>query len=85
MLAWSCNPAETVALAVDLQPEGVTVISMCPGWVATDMGNSPAATVGAKPELDARTSITMQLKVIDGLALEQTGTFFNHTGKAVPW
>lgn len=79
-------PAETVALALDLQEEGITLICMCPGWVATDMGSSSATAMEvAGPTLDAPTSIAGMLKVIDGLTPEQTGSFYNYEGKIVPW
>lgn len=82
-----CLPvAVSVAMAVDLKKDGVTVISLCPGWVATDMGATAADTLGIdKPSLDAPTSVSCQLKVIDGLTLEKSGTFFNHEGNVVPY
>jgi hypothetical protein len=49
------------------------------------MGSGASSVTGAKPDLDAHTSISMMLKVIDGLSLDQSGTFYNHTGKVVPW
>ncbi|BDA47289.1 Uncharacterized oxidoreductase C663.09c [Coccomyxa sp. Obi] len=76
----------TVALAVDLQEEGITVIAMCPGWVDTDMGSSATDGLGIeKPPLDPPTSVGMQLKVIDGLTLEKSGTYFNHEGNGLPF
>ncbi len=76
----------TVSLAVDLEAEGVTVVSMCPGWVATDMGTTASVSVGIeRPPLDTPTSVAAQLKVIDGLKLENTGTFFSHEGKVLPY
>ncbi|EIE23423.1 NAD(P)-binding protein [Coccomyxa subellipsoidea C-169] len=78
--------AVTVSLAVDLEAEGVTVVSMCPGWVATDMGTTASVSVGIeRPPLDTPTSVAAQLKVIDGLKLEKTGTFFSHEGKVLPY
>ena len=78
--------AVTVAMAVDLKKDGITAISMCPGWVATDMGSTAAGTLGIEtPPLEAPESISCQLKVIDGLTLEKSGTFFNHEGAVVPY
>ena len=78
--------AETASLALDLHDEGITVISICPGWVATDMGSSSAAAMKIDgPGLDAPTSIAGMLKVVEGLTLEQTGTFYNYEGKVVPF
>ncbi|KAK9905692.1 hypothetical protein WJX75_004687 [Coccomyxa subellipsoidea] len=77
---------ETAALALDLHDEGITIISICPGWVATDMGSSSAAAMKiAGPGLDAPTSIAGMLKVVEGLTLEQTGTFYNYQGNVVPY
>ena len=62
------------------------MISICPGWVATDMGAGSAAAMNIPgPTLDAPTSIAGMLKVVDGLTLEQTGSFYNHQGKVVPF
>ncbi len=78
--------AETAALALDLHEEGITLIAMCPGWVATDMGSSSATAMGiAGPGLDAPTSIAGMLKIIDGLTLGQTGSFYNYKGDIVPF
>ncbi len=78
--------AATVALAVDLQEEGITLIAMCPGWVDTDMGSSATDELGmGKPPLDPPTSVAAQLKVIDGLTPEKTGTYFNHEGDVLPF
>ncbi|EIE23424.1 C-signal [Coccomyxa subellipsoidea C-169] len=76
--------AVSVALAVELKKEGITVTSQCPGWVDTDMGSSASDTLGIdRPPLDTPTSVAAQLKVIDGLTLEKSGTFFNHEGLVV--
>lgn len=76
--------AVSVALAVELKKEGITVTSQCPGWVDTDMGSSASDSLGIdRPPLDTPTSVAAQLKVIDGLTLEKSGTFFNHEGQVV--
>ena len=58
--------AESLSLANDLQEEGITVISMDPGWVKTDMG-------GPMADIDAPESIAGQIKVYDALKLKDTG------------
>lgn len=69
-----------------MREEGITLIAMCPGWVDTDMGSGAAGMLGmAKPPLTAPTSVAMQLKLIDGLTLEKSGTYFNHEGNIVPF
>jgi NAD(P)-dependent dehydrogenase (short-subunit alcohol dehydrogenase family) len=65
-------------LAIDLAHRGVTVVSISPGWVRTDMGGKDAP-------LAPETSIRGVRKVIDGLSLEKSGKFFNHDGSAIAW
>jgi NAD(P)-dependent dehydrogenase (short-subunit alcohol dehydrogenase family) len=47
--------ALTLVLAAELNPSGISVISFCPGWVATDMGgkNAPRSPKTAGAELAA--------------------------------
>ena len=71
-------PAESMSLAADLKDEGITVISMDPGWVRTDMG-------GPMADIDAPESIAGQLKVYDALTLEDTGKFYKYDGSIVPF
>ena len=66
------------ALAMDLQPEGFTVIVVHPGWVRTDMGG-PSALI------DAVESVTGLKAVIDGLTPSDTGRFINYDGSEIPW
>ena len=68
----------TRILASDLKKYGIIVISMHPGWVRTDMGG-PAAPV--LPE-DSASGI---VKVVDSLDIENTGKFYDYTGKEIPW
>jgi NAD(P)-dependent dehydrogenase (short-subunit alcohol dehydrogenase family) len=66
------------SLAVDLAEQGFVAAVLHPGWVQTDMG-------GPNALIDTRTSVSGMLKVIDGLAAEQPGGFFNYDGSALPW
>ncbi|KAI0703330.1 C-factor [Earliella scabrosa] len=56
----------------------ITTISMCPGWLATDMGG---------PEAAHPVSVGVEgiLKVVASLTPEQSGKFFNFEGDIVPW
>jgi NAD(P)-dependent dehydrogenase (short-subunit alcohol dehydrogenase family) len=65
-------------LAADLAHRGITVISISPGWVRTDMGGEDAP-------LTPETSIRGVRKVIDELSPEKSGKFFNHDGSAIAW
>ncbi len=65
-------------LATDLRDDGVTVISMHPGWVRTDMGGSSA-------DLAVEESAAGILKVVTGLTPAQSGSFINYDGTDLPW
>lgn len=63
-------------LATDLREEGITVVSVHPGWVRTDMGGSGA-------DISVEESATGLLRLIDRLTLSDTGGFFDWQGAAV--
>jgi NAD(P)-dependent dehydrogenase (short-subunit alcohol dehydrogenase family) len=65
-------------LATDLRSEGITAISVHPGWVQTDMGGSGA-------DITVEESAAGLLKLIDGLTLEDTGGFFDWSGARLPF
>jgi NAD(P)-dependent dehydrogenase (short-subunit alcohol dehydrogenase family) len=66
------------ALSVVLAKRGITVASITPGWVRTDMGGKSAL-------LAPETSIRGLRKVIAGLSPEKSGGFFSYDGSAVAW
>ncbi|ORX93371.1 C-signal [Basidiobolus meristosporus CBS 931.73] len=68
----------TACLAKELKDQGITVISIHPGWVQTDMG-------GENAHLSPEQSISGMLKVIDGLSLSSTGKYLDYNGKELPW
>ncbi|MCC6675514.1 MAG: SDR family oxidoreductase [Phycisphaerales bacterium] len=68
----------TVSLSNELKGEGFTCIMVHPGWVKTDMGG-PNAT------LTPEQSIEGMLKLLDGLKPEDTGKFYDYSGKTLPW
>lgn len=67
-----------VSLAHDLRGDGLAVVLLHPGYVATDMTNH-AGTV--HPADSARGLIEQ----IDALTVETTGRFVHMTGEALPW
>lgn len=65
-------------LATDLRPEGITAVSVHPGWVQTDMGGSDA-------DISTQDSATGLVALIDRIALEDSGSFFDWQGDRVPF
>lgn len=68
----------TKNLSVDLAARGITVVSLHPGWVQTDMG-------GEEADIPAEDSIAGMRKVIAGLTFEDSGKFFSYDGSEVGW
>ena len=66
------------SLSIDLKPYGISVVTLHPGWVQTDMGGSNAL-------ISAHTSVSGLREVIESLSLESTGKFIAYDGKAIPW
>lgn len=67
-----------LSLTQMLADRGVTVISIAPGWVRTDMGG-PDALYGPEE------SVASMRKVMDGLTLADSGRFYRLTGEQAPW
>jgi len=65
-------------LAVDLKPDGVTVVVVHPGWVRTDMGGSGASLSPAE-------SAAGLSRLIDAIGMEDNGKFFRWDGATHPW
>lgn len=66
------------AMAADLAPRGVTVVTFHPGWVRTDMGG-PSATVS--PEESA----AGMAKVLSEFGTEDSGRFMRYDGTEIDW
>ena len=66
------------SLSIDLKPYGISVVTLHPGWVQTDMGGSNAL-------ISAQTSVSGLRKVIADLSLGTTGQFIAYDGKPIPW
>ena len=65
-------------ISITLRPQNITVISMHPGWVKTDMG-------GAYADLTPQQSVEGMRRVIDQLKLEKSGCFFGYDGQEFAW
>ena len=68
----------TVKLASRLREEGVIAIALHPGFLKTDMGGSTATM---EPDQAARQIATL----IDGLTIDDSGTFRRWDGSIHPW
>ncbi len=65
-------------LAADLADRGITVITVSPGWVKTDMGGTGAP-------LTPKASIDGLRSVIKNVTLFDSGKFFSYDGTELPW
>lgn len=66
------------SLAIDLHAIGISVVTLHPGWVQTDMGGSNAL-------IDTRTSVSGLRGVIANLSLRNTGRFIAYDGQEIDW
>ena len=64
--------------ATDAAQDGIAVQLIHPGWVQTDMG-------GAQAEITPEQSADGIVSVIDGLAMENTGSFMKWDGEVHDW
>jgi NAD(P)-dependent dehydrogenase (short-subunit alcohol dehydrogenase family) len=58
--------------------DGLTVLSLAPGWVKTDMGGPHAA-------LDVATSVRHLFDVVAAQRGRRAHLYFNHDGSELPW
>jgi len=65
-------------LAIDYGPRGVACIGYHPGFVQTDMG-------GPNGAIDARTSVTGLMRLLQTARPEHNGRFFEYTGIELDW
>lgn len=68
----------TKGLSIDLAEDGITIVSMAPGWTRTDLG-------GDNAPWSVEDSVANQRKVIAGLGRADNGRFVNLMGEAVAW
>ncbi|MBO63970.1 MAG: hypothetical protein CMA94_04275 [Euryarchaeota archaeon] len=68
----------TKILAVEGQPDNITVTSYHPGWAKTDMG-------GERAPVPASVSIQGLIGLIQEQTADRSGRFFEYTGEELPW
>ena len=61
-----------------LEPRGITVVSVAPGWTRTQLGGPNAHNSVEEAIAGIRT-------VLDGLGIEDTGSYWNFDGQRLPW
>ncbi|SHJ37500.1 NAD(P)-dependent dehydrogenase, short-chain alcohol dehydrogenase family [Malonomonas rubra DSM 5091] len=66
------------SLAVDLQPRGIAVAQLHPGYVKTRM-------VDFGGLITTKESVEGLIKLIDNLNLENSGSFWHSNGEELPW
>ena len=81
-LAYQCSKAALNMLtkqgAIDLEPQGIRVISLSPGWVKTELGGSEA-----KYEVDE--SVRLMLETLQNLDPKASGIFLGEDGSEISW
>lgn len=70
--------AGSVSLAKDLLPKGIAVAILHPGFVQTEM-------VGNNGDISPDTAAERLSQRVDGLNLENSGTFWHSNGEVLPW
>ena len=68
----------TRGLAIDLKGQGVSVISMAPGWTRTALG-------GEGGQWSVEDSVTAQRAILTEIGPADSGQFIDLTGKIVAW
>ncbi|MBK5568344.1 SDR family oxidoreductase [Ensifer sp. SSB1] len=80
--AYRCSKAAlnmaTVKLAQDLRADGISVVSLHPGWVQTDMGGSEAV-------VSVEASAAGLKAIIDSTGLADSGSFRAYDRRRVSW
>jgi NAD(P)-dependent dehydrogenase (short-subunit alcohol dehydrogenase family) len=64
----------------ELGGQGFTVVSVHPGWVATEMGN-----LAGEGGMSTETSVGYVLKIVNGLRKEDGAKYFNYDGSLLAW
>ena len=65
-------------LSIDLAPRDISVVTLHPGWVQTDMGGSNA-------EISVAESASGLRRILQSAGPAQNGQFLDYDGSVIPW
>jgi NAD(P)-dependent dehydrogenase (short-subunit alcohol dehydrogenase family) len=65
-------------LSIDLAPRGISVVTLHPGWVQTDMG-------GPNAEISVAECCSGLKRVLQSAGRAQSGQFLEYDGSEIPW
>lgn len=65
-------------LSIDLADRGISVISLHPGWVQTEMG-------GPDAEITTGQSVSGLKQILQSAGMHQSGQFIEYDGNNIPW
>jgi len=81
-LAYQCSKAALNMLtkqgAIDLEPQGIRVLSLSPGWVKTELGGSEA-------KYEVHESVRLMLETLQNLDPKASGIFLGEEGSEISW
>ena len=66
------------SLSIDLADRDITVLSLHPGWVKTDLG-------GPNAEISTDESVSGLKNILQSAGLAQSGQFIEFNGSSIPW
>jgi NAD(P)-dependent dehydrogenase (short-subunit alcohol dehydrogenase family) len=66
------------SLSIDLADRDISVISLHPGWVKTDLG-------GPNAEISTDESVSGLKSILQSAGLAQSGQFIEFNGSSIPW
>lgn len=66
------------SLSIDLEPQGIKVVALHPGWVLTAMG-------GPNALIDTSRSASGLRQVLAAIDAEKSGRFYSYDGVEIPW